>query len=213
MSAREEILARVRRAAGTHSPVGSGAVPATPAPIASWEERASRFTLRAESASATVIRVRTDAVVADAVADYLAALNLPPVVHLSGEPPGLRQGRVGRLQCEAGPPRPDGDTLASGCFAAVADEGVIVMASGARHASESAILAATHIAVVRAEQMLDSLESLWARVREVGVPPRMINLILGPSRTADLGLPIRLGAHGPLRVHVIVVDPHLHYGK
>lgn len=206
MSAREEILGRLRRAAGAIGGGGTGPVPAALASVTSWEARVSRFASRARAASATVARVRTAADVADAVADYLVGLNLPPVVHLSAEPPGLRPGRVGRLQCEDGPPRTDGDTLVSGCFAAVADEGVIVMASGAGHAAESAFLAATHVAVVRAQLMLESLEALWSRMREEGIPPRMINLILGPSRTADLGLPIRLGAHGPLRVHVILIE-------
>jgi L-lactate dehydrogenase complex protein LldG len=92
-------------------------------------------------------------------------------------------------------------------YAAVADEGLVVMASGPAHAPESAFLAATHVVVVRAADMVDSLEALWARVRETRVHARMLNMILGPSRTADLGLPARLGAHGPLRVHIILVDP------
>jgi L-lactate utilization protein LutC len=33
-----------------------------------------------------------------------------------------------------------------------------------------------------------------------------MNWIVGPSRTADLGVPSKLGAHGPGRVHIIIVD-------
>jgi L-lactate dehydrogenase complex protein LldG len=174
--------------------------------LTTYDERAARFTACALAASATVVRAVTVNDVADAIADYLAAMNLPPVVHLSAEPPGLSPGNNGRLRCEVGPPRPDGDVVVSGCFAAIADEGVIVMASGPGHAPESVMLAATHVAVVGAAQMVDSLEALWARLRDAGDPPRLINLILGPSRTADLGLPSRLGAHGPLRVHVILIE-------
>jgi L-lactate dehydrogenase complex protein LldG len=206
VSAREEILGRVRRAAHA-APAPSREADPEPRPAATrWEQRVARFTVRACGAAATVARVAAAGDVAEAVACYLDGLQLPLVVHLSAQPAGLAPGAPGRIRYAPGPMRPDGDTLVSGCFAAVADEGVIAMASGPGHASESAFLAATHVVVVRADQMLESLEALWARVRESDIPPRMLNLILGPSRTADLGVPSRLGAHGPLRVHVILVD-------
>ena len=73
---------------------------------------------------------------------------------------------------------------------------------------ESAFLAATHVVVVEPARLVDSLESLWALLRAAAIKPRMLNIIRGPSRTADLGVPSRLGAHGPLRVHVVLVgDP------
>jgi L-lactate dehydrogenase complex protein LldG len=59
---------------------------------------------------------------------------------------------------------------------------------------------------VSPEQLLDSLAGLWTALRGRAAPlPRMLNLILGPSRTADLGVPSRLGAHGPLRVHIVLI--------
>ncbi len=36
--------------------------------------------------------------------------------------------------------------------------------------------------------------------------PRAVNLISGPSRTGDIEQTIVLGAHGPYRVHILVVD-------
>jgi len=35
--------------------------------------------------------------------------------------------------------------------------------------------------------------------------PRALNLITGPSRTADIEQTIELGAHGPKRMHVLLV--------
>jgi L-lactate dehydrogenase complex protein LldG len=173
-------------------------------PATSWAGRAARFRARAIAASATVAEVAAADGVAAEVRRYLASLGLPPEVRISAAPPGLSAGLVDGLRCDAGAPRPDGDTLVTGCFAAVAGEGVVVLASGPAHAPESAFLAATHVVVVEPAQLVDSLESLWARLRGL-VRPRMLNLVLGPSRTADLGVPSRLGAHGPLRVHVILI--------
>jgi L-lactate dehydrogenase complex protein LldG len=41
---------------------------------------------------------------------------------------------------------------------------------------------------------------------ERGELPRAVNFISGPSRTGDIEQTIVLGAHGPYRVHVIVVQ-------
>ncbi len=213
-NARDAIIARLRQVrigAGTSvSRTGAGtSVSESPADFPKpkyrhLQERAALFRARATAAAATVVEVDHADSVAAAVRSYLAGLGLPPEVRLSAAPPGLRAGTFDGLRCDTGAPRPDGDTVITGCFAAVAEEGVIVMASGAGHASESVFLAATHVVVVEASQLVDSLESLWSRVRAAG-RPRMLNLVLGPSRTADLGLPSRLGAHGPLRVHVILI--------
>jgi len=35
--------------------------------------------------------------------------------------------------------------------------------------------------------------------------PRTVNTITGPSRTADIEQTIELGAHGPRRLHILVV--------
>ena len=37
-------------------------------------------------------------------------------------------------------------------------------------------------------------------------PPRSVNLVTGPSRTADIAGKLELGAHGPRRLLVLVLD-------
>jgi len=43
-------------------------------------------------------------------------------------------------------------------------------------------------------------------VRAQGAWPRTINLVTGPSRTGDIEQTIQLGAHGPRRLHIVLVD-------
>jgi L-lactate dehydrogenase complex protein LldG len=51
------------------------------------------------------------------------------------------------------------------------------------------------------------MEHGWDLLRaEHGQLPRAVNFISGPSRTADIEQTIVIGAHGPYRVHVIVVE-------
>jgi L-lactate dehydrogenase complex protein LldG len=205
-TARDAILARLPAAAPAVAPVplpadGRLAVNRANAPGAL---RLRRFVAAARSAAATVDEVRDVAGVGPALAAWLAAQGLAPDVWTSGEPPGLAAPPAG-LRLVAGPMPADGATLVTGCLALLAEEGAVVLASGARHAAESAFLAATHVVVAPAGLLVDGLGDLWPLLRARGALPRTLNIVRGPSRTADLGVPSRLGAHGPLRVHVVLV--------
>ena len=52
----------------------------------------------------------------------------------------------------------------------------------------------------------DGFDRLRARTKDgEWVPPRTVNFITGPSRTGDIEQKIELGAHGPRRMHIVVV--------
>src|SRR5574337_311669 len=63
-----------------------------------------------------------------------------------------------------------------------------------------------HVVVLEVGCIVPYFEDAWAflRARPEGMP-RATNIISGPSRTADVEQTIQLGAHGPRRVHVILV--------
>ena len=47
------------------------------------------------------------------------------------------------------------------------------------------------------------------RIRDThgaGNMPRAVNMITGPSRTGDIEQRIELGAHGPRRLHIIILE-------
>jgi len=50
------------------------------------------------------------------------------------------------------------------------------------------------------------VKDAWAHARaERGRLPRAVNFVSGPSRTADIEQTVTMGAHGPYRVHIILV--------
>jgi L-lactate dehydrogenase complex protein LldG len=62
------------------------------------------------------------------------------------------------------------------------------------------------VCVLHEHQVVSGMEEAFARVRErhPGMP-RAINFVSGPSRTGDIEQTIVLGAHGPFRVHLLLL--------
>ena len=95
----------------------------------------------------------------------------------------------------------------TGCFCAVAETGTLMLLSGAETFASAALLPETHIAIVPRSRIVAGIEDAFALAKqERGQLPRATNFISGPSRTGDIEQTIVLGAHGPYRVHVILVE-------
>jgi L-lactate dehydrogenase complex protein LldG len=110
------------------------------------------------------------------------------------------------LQVEFRPPRNEDLVGITGAFCAVAETGTLMMLSGPDTFASASLLPETHIAIVPASRIVGAMEDAFALARaERGELPRATNFISGPSRTGDIEQTIVLGAHGPYRVHVIVV--------
>ena len=65
---------------------------------------------------------------------------------------------------------------------------------------------------MRADQVVATYEDGWTRLRERQrgrrhrAMPRTVNFITGPSRTGDIEQRIELGAHGPRRLHIVLIE-------
>ena len=94
----------------------------------------------------------------------------------------------------------------SGCFCAIAETGTLMLVSGPDTPASVSLLPETHIALVPASRIVAGMEEGFALARaELGQLPRAVNFISGPSRTGDIEQTIVLGAHGPYRVHLILL--------
>ena len=203
---RDRVLAQIRQSLGRSGPA-AGPIPALPGPgpVPVFSGGVvDRFVAKMIEKSATVDRLASMDEVGAAVARYLAAIPVPAQVRASG---ALRTlAWPAGLQVQYGAAVREDLSSVTPCFAAVAESGGIATLSGADTPSTLNFVPDNHIVIVHEAQVLPHFEDLWAKWRAHGQPiPRTVNIISGPSRTADIEQTIQLGAHGPRRLHILLV--------
>jgi L-lactate dehydrogenase complex protein LldG len=91
---------------------------------------------------------------------------------------------------------------------AAAETGTLLLVSGADNPTTLNFLPEAHTVLIAASDIVGSYEEAFDRLRAIhgeGYLPRTVNLISGPSRTADIEQTIVRGAHGPSRLHVLIL--------
>jgi L-lactate dehydrogenase complex protein LldG len=222
MSGREAVLGKLRRALGVTGDEieRRGAVaarldrpPRNLIPARGRLDREGRVALfcqMAEKVSATVRRLDGIEAVPLAVAKHLRRHNLPMRVRTGADPAldALPWENEPHLERRIG--ASDGSDLVSlsRAVAGVAETGTLVLLSGADNPTTLNFLPDTHIVVVAADDIAGDYETIWERLRGLygaAELPRTVNLVTGPSRSADIEQTLILGAHGPRALHVLVV--------
>jgi L-lactate dehydrogenase complex protein LldG len=172
-------------------------------------EQVNLFVRNVEKEFGSVARVADLDAVPGAVADYLATQNLPGSVIMAPHPElqaipwsarPLLDIREGRAQGT------DAVSVQHG-FAGIAETGTLMLPSAPERPVTLNLLADTEIVVLRAASVVGAYEEAWDRLRaEIGAMPRNVMLVTGPSRSADIEQTLELGAHGPRRLHVVLVE-------
>ena len=175
----------------------------------------SLFLRNIEKEFGTFARVPDLGAIPEAVADYLAANNLPSDFAMAPHPelaaipwsnrPLLIQ-RPGRAQAT------DLVSLQHG-YAAIAETGTLMLPAAPVRPTTLNLLSDTFMVVLRASRVDGAYEEAWDLLRAEnrdersgGFMPRNVMLVTGPSRSADIESTLELGAHGPRRLHVLLVD-------
>jgi L-lactate dehydrogenase complex protein LldG len=177
-------------------------------------EQVALFVRNVEKEFGSVARVADIDDVPDALAEYLATQNLPSDLVMAPHPeleaipwssrPLLRLRR-GRAEAS------DLVSVQHG-FAAVAETGTLMLPSAPERPTTINLLPDTAVVVLRATRVVGAYEEGWDLLRperwDGNDPfmPRNVMLVTGPSRSADIESVLELGAHGPRRLHVILVD-------
>jgi L-lactate dehydrogenase complex protein LldG len=172
-------------------------------------EKVALFCQWAEANNATVARAAASDVPAE-VAGYLARNNLPAEAAMAPSPQldGYDWASQKMLSLRRGRAEATDHVSITGAFAAIAETGTLVMTSGPDHPVSLNLLPDTHVVVLREADIVSGYEDVWQRLRArygKDALPRTVNTITGPSRTGDIEQTIELGAHGPRRMHIVVV--------
>ena len=175
------------------------------------QQQIELFVAMAEEVQASVARVGSLVAVPEAVANYLAAENLPADLLVAPDPglDAIPWETRPLLRIRRGRAEGEDKVSFTPCYAAIAETGTLMLISGPQTPTTLNFLPDTHIVLVHETQVVASYEDAWDRLRtdpKAEVLPRVINFITGPSRTADIEQHIELGAHGPRRLYIVLVD-------
>jgi L-lactate dehydrogenase complex protein LldG len=218
MSARDEILARVRGATADvttrRRPGGRAPVPAAPSPGAA--ETLELFAENVADYRATVLRAEPSEV-GLTVADALRAQGCRSVVVPTGlDHDWLREiGGTLEVRPESGVGTSADldavDAVVTASAVGVATTGTIVLDHRADQGRrELSLVPDTHICVIRADQVVHDVPEAVARLRPDADGARPLTWISGPSATSDIELERVEGVHGPRNLVVVVVTPSGH---
>jgi L-lactate dehydrogenase complex protein LldG len=213
VTAREDVLGRIRQALAADSPGGNGAAGQHP------DQPASGYRTQGDLDEAA----RLD-LLADRLADYRALVRRASTATLAAEvsaalgargarrlvvPPGLRvplpPGTEVTIDDGLTAAELDGfDAVITGAAIAIAETGTIVL-DGAPDQGRRAISLVPdyHLCVVDAAQVVHLVPEAVARL--AGAAGRPLTWISGPSATSDIELERVEGVHGPRTLEVILV--------
>ena len=221
MSLRSEILGRIRDAseAGSPSPARKKAVQQRLKNRASGvlpyhklkkQNLIAMFEKKAIDADATVVRCSTKKLSAK-ISEFLRQHNLPAVCR-TGRNPQLKKlmgSKNSSLKILNGPS--DGSDIVglSTAIGGIAETGTLILTSGPENPTTLNFLPENHLVVIHENDIAMHQEDIWQKIRKRfrrSNMPRTINMITGPSRSADIEQTLILGAHGPLRLHILIVS-------
>jgi L-lactate dehydrogenase complex protein LldG len=205
VTAREEILARIRTALAPGAPPVAAPrdyraarehQPGSPALLELLTERLVDYRAR--------VVPSTEEALAATVAGVLTDHGLRRVVAPDAVPAGWLEGADVLRDGATTLPLADldaVDAVVTGCAVAVAETGTIVLDAGPDQGRRVlTLLPDVHVVVVRADQIVETVPEAVARL----TPDRPLTMISGPSATSDIELDRVEGVHGPRTLIVVL---------
>jgi L-lactate dehydrogenase complex protein LldG len=170
--------------------------------------RIDLFTHYAEREFATVARLANYQDIPEAVVTYLAGQNIAPSVVVAPHPTlqSIPFDIKPMLDVRYGVSGPEDLVSMQAAFAGIAETGTLMLPSGPTRPVKNNLLPDTAIVVLPAEFIAGCYEDAFDTLRAAGPIPRNVMLVTGPSRSADIEQTLELGAHGPRRLHILIVD-------
>lgn len=169
----------------------------------------NKFVNEAKKADATVVICARTKVAAEIMA-FLEENDLPMSVCMGNDArlKSLQKQLARKIRIYSG--ASDGEDLVciTRANVGIAESGTLGILSGPASPTTNNFLPENHIVIVDRADIVQHYEDLWDTVRsDYGNDkmPRTVNLITGPSRSGDIEQTLILGAHGPTKLHIILV--------
>lgn len=178
-------------------------------------EQVALFLRNLEKEYATFTRVPSANDVPGAIADYVATQNLPSAFAMAphDELRAIDWSSRPLLRIREGRAAPDDLVSVQHGYVGIAETGTLMLPAAPDRPTTLNLLCDTEIVVLRASRIVGAYEEAWDILRSErtdpisgGFMPRNVMLVTGPSRSADIESTLELGAHGPRRVHVVLID-------
>lgn len=208
---RDRMLAAIKAGTAKHKPVAPKPQPLIPQRgQVTGQTLIDLFKRYLGVASTTFDEVASEAEVPAAVARYLSSRNLPAKLRVSPDKriSGLPWSNQPLLEVSTGASDGFDETSVTPVLAGVAETGTLVLQSSAETPSTLHFLPDTHIVVMKTSEVVGTYEGALdlLKAKNGGKMPRTVNFVTGPSRSADIGKILLMGAHGPKRLHVVLVN-------
>lgn len=93
-------------------------------------------------------------------------------------------------------------------FAGIAETGTLMLHSGATSPTTLNFLPDNHFVILKRSDIVGPYEDAWQKLRDKtkGDLPRTVNMITGPSRSADIEQTLQMGAHGPKDLIILLIN-------
>ena len=196
--AREKILTRIREQTSRNSTKPELIRPTIE------NDLLTQFREKLELGGGELNQVKDYSQAAAVIESFMFEQNLPPRLRIA---PALENmSWHSELQISYG--KTDGNDLVSvtPAFCAIAETGSVVLLSSAVSPTSLNFLPDIHFVLIEQAQLLSHIEDVWQKLRNEQVMPRTVNIITGPSKTADVEQTLQIGAHGPRRLKVILIE-------
>lgn len=213
-SARDNIFQRIRRANLSRADIVTQDVlqqrmqKHSRGPQPQWSEGIiDRFVRKAEQSAASIALVKSEQDIVEQVTAYLSMHSLDGKLLCASTDllDGLKWPEF--IKVENRSATTDDRVVLVEAFAAIAETGSVVMCSGEQTPVSLNFLPDYFLCIVRLDGVVSSIEDVWDKIRQDrSLMPRAVNIITGPSRTADVELSIQMGAHGPRMVHLLILE-------
>lgn len=178
-------------------------------------ELIARFIANAKREFATVAQLPDLAAVPAAIADHLAANNLPTRFAMAPHPElfALPWDTRPMLKPEARRAEASDTVTLTHGFAGIAETGTLMLPGVPERPTTLNLLPEQAMVLLRESAIVGGFEDAWdhlrARHRDAltdGFMPRNVMFVTGPSRSADIEQTLELGAHGPRQLHILLVE-------